>query len=181
MERDERHGVRIALVRVLVGGERGLLEQPVEGVLGLEVVVAGRDRTQLEEVRPALLPVLRPVGEHRAVAGRLEDLVEQLGEWRGQTRGPHPPDESGEVGQRAPRPGGDRRHLAAGRALVAPHVVPGSPVVGSGAAAATRSASTVLSPIDRAGTLMIQLEAHAVRVAAQDARVGDASLTSRRL
>ena len=33
VERDERHRVGVALVRVLVGDERGLLEQPVERVL----------------------------------------------------------------------------------------------------------------------------------------------------
>ena len=42
VERDQRHRVGVALVRVLVGDERRLLEQPVERVLRLEVVVAGR-------------------------------------------------------------------------------------------------------------------------------------------
>ena len=65
---------------VLVGDQRRLLEQPVERVLRRQVVVAGGDRPQLEQVRPAVLALLGAVGEHRAVARLLEDLVEQLGE-----------------------------------------------------------------------------------------------------
>ena len=42
VERDQRHRVGVALVRVLVGDERGLLEQAVERVVGRQVVVAGR-------------------------------------------------------------------------------------------------------------------------------------------
>ena len=53
---------------------------------GRQVVVAGRDRAQLEQVGPALLAVLGAVGEHRPVARRLEDLVEQLGQGRTPTR-----------------------------------------------------------------------------------------------
>ena len=80
VEGDQRDRVGVALVGVLVGDERGLLEQPVEGVLGRQVVVARRDRPQLEEVGPAFLAVLGAVGQHRPVARRLERLVEQLGE-----------------------------------------------------------------------------------------------------
>ena len=88
VERDQRDRVGVALVRILVGDERGLLEQPVERVVGRQVVVAGRDRAQLEQVRPALLAVLGAVGEHRPVAGCLEDLVEQLGERPARRPGP---------------------------------------------------------------------------------------------
>jgi hypothetical protein len=67
VERDEGDGIRVALVRILVGNECGLLEQPVEGVVRCQVVVAGRDRAQLEQVRPALLAILGAVGEHGAI------------------------------------------------------------------------------------------------------------------
>ena len=40
VERDERDLVRVAGVGVLVGHEGGLLEEPVEGVRGLQVAVA---------------------------------------------------------------------------------------------------------------------------------------------
>ena len=80
VERDERHRVGIALVRILVRDECGLFEQAVERVLGLKVVVPRRDRAQLEEVGPALLAVLRAVRKHRPVPRGLQDLVQQLGE-----------------------------------------------------------------------------------------------------
>ena len=151
VERDERHRVGVALVRVLVGDEGRLLEQPVERVVGREVVVAGRDRAQLEQVRPALLAVLGAVGEHRPVAGRLERLVEQLGQAQHADPRPQPADED-----RRSRPA---RCASAARgpgsspstaASMAPHVVPPS------RAAAARRTSMVLSPMPRAGTLMIR-------------------------
>src|SRR5439155_1399196 len=68
VERDQGRGILAALIAVLVGDQRRLLEQPVERVLGRQVVVAGRHRTQLEQVGPALLALLRPVRQHRPVA-----------------------------------------------------------------------------------------------------------------
>ena len=115
VERDQRDGVGVALVRVLVGDERGLLEQPVERVVGRQVVVAGRHRAQLEQVRPALLAVLGAVGQHRPVAGRLEGLVEQLGQGQHADPRPQPPDEDREVGQGVPRPRREARRARRAR------------------------------------------------------------------
>ena len=94
---------------------------------GDEVVVAGRDRAQLEQVRPALLAVLGAVGEHRPVARRLEDLVEQLGQRQHADPRPQPPDEGGEVRQRRSRVRGARPASSpAAAASIAPQVVPPS-------------------------------------------------------
>ena len=90
VERDQGDGVGVALVRVLVGDERRLLEQPVERVVRCQIVVPGRDRAQLEQVRPAFLAILGAVGEHRAIAGRLECLVQQLREGQHPDPGPQP-------------------------------------------------------------------------------------------
>ena len=151
VERDQRHRIGVALVRVLVGDEGGLLEQPVERVVGRQVVVAGRDEAQLEQVRPALLAVLRAVREHRPVAGRLERLVEQLGEGQHADPRPQPPDQRGELGERVPGPRREPVELAVGGA---PRSRPRSSR--SSRAAAARRTSIVLSPMPRAGTLMIR-------------------------
>jgi hypothetical protein len=109
VERDQGRGVGVAFVRVLVGDERGLLEQSIKGILRLEVVVAGRDGAQLEQVRPAILAVLRTVGEHRPIARRLEHLVEQFGQRQHADPTAEPSDEGSELGERAPRSGGEDR------------------------------------------------------------------------
>ena len=86
MQRDQRELVGVGLVGVLVGDERRLLEQPIQRVVGREVVVARRDLAKLEEVRPALLAFLGAVGEHRPVARPFEDVVEELGQGQDPTR-----------------------------------------------------------------------------------------------
>jgi len=117
VEGDHRHGVGIARVRILVGDQGRLLEQPVEGVLGRQVVVAGRDRAQLEQVVPAVLALLGPVGEHRPVAGALEDGIEQLGQRQQADSGPERADDRREIGEGRPGPGYDPLDPAFDRGL----------------------------------------------------------------
>ena len=126
VERDQRDRVGVALVGVLVGDEGGLLEQPVEGVVGRQVVVAGGHRAQLEQVGPALLAVLGAVREHRPVARRLQDLVEQLGQGQHPDPCPQPPHQGGELGERAARPRRQALELALRRRL---DRAPGRPVL----------------------------------------------------
>ena len=170
VERDERHGVGVALVRILVGDERRLLEQAVERVVGRQVVVAGRDRAQLEQVRPALLAVLGAVGEHRAIAGRLEGLVEQLGECQHPDPGPQPPHERRELGQGVARPRRQGRELAGDRGL---DRAPRRPALARGGGA-QRLDGLVADPARR--DVDDPLEADAVGVRAQDAQVGEGVL-----
>ena len=151
VERDQRDRVGLALVRVLVGDQRRLLEQPVQRVVRRQVVVAGRHLAQLEQVRPAVLALLGAVGEHRPVAGRLEDLVEQLGERQHADPRPQPAHERGELRDRgpdarAPGPRSARRPRPRSPPTCCRRARP----------AYRRSASTLLSPIPRAGTLMIR-------------------------
>ena len=78
VERDERDLVGVAGVGVLVGHQGRLLQEPVEGIGGLQVAVAIDDLAQLEQVGPAVLAVLGAVHEHGPVARILERQVEQL-------------------------------------------------------------------------------------------------------
>ncbi len=170
VERDERHRVGVALVRILVGDEGGLLEQAIERVVGRQVVVAGRDRAQLEQVRPALLAVLRAVGQHRAVARRLEGLVEQLGEAQHADPGPQAAHQHRELGQGVARPRRQRRELAGDRGL---DRAPRRPALARGGGA-QRLDRLVADPARR--DVDDPLEADAVGVRAQDAQVGQGVL-----
>ena len=142
---------------------------------GREVVVAGRHRAQLEQVRPALLAVLGAVGEHRPVARRLEDVVEQLGQRQHPDARPEPTDEGGELGQGDPRPRRELVDLAPAARSIASQVVTPS------RRWARRRTSIVLSPIARAGTLMIRSKLTESVSDRRTRRYASASLTSRRL
>ena len=108
---------------VLVGDEGRLLEQPVERVLRREVVVAGRDLAQLEEVRPALLALLGPVGEHRPIARALEDVVEQLRERQHADARPEPAQQRDELARSPPALGRASSGISPSAAALEPEPV----------------------------------------------------------
>ena len=78
VHRDQGQLVRIGHVRILVGHQRRLLEQPIERVIRRQVVIARGDFAEFEEVRPAFLAFLGAIGKHRAVARSLQHLVNQF-------------------------------------------------------------------------------------------------------
>ncbi len=135
---------------------------------GVEVVVAGRDRAQLEQVRPALLAVLGAVGQHRPVARRLEDLVEQLGQRQHADPRPQPADE---------RPRTRRARCAS--AARGPPARPARPPRSRPRSCRPRgprpraATSIVLSPMPARRDVDDPLEADAVGVRAQDPQVGE--------
>ena len=55
VERDQGCRVRVFAVGVLVGDQGGLLQQPIDCILGRQVAIAPDDLAQLEEVGPCLL------------------------------------------------------------------------------------------------------------------------------
>ena len=102
MERDECDGIRTCLVRILVRDQRRLLQEAIQGVVRRKVVVARRDGPQFEQVRPALLALLRSVGEHGPVAGLLDHGVEQLRQGQHPNPRPQPSHQRGEPAQGSP-------------------------------------------------------------------------------
>ena len=136
---------------------------------GREVVVAGRDRAQLEQVRPALLALLGAVGQHRPIAGLLEHGVEQLGQRqqpdpRAAVARTRPTKSARAVRVRGARPLGP----AVGRGLETP---PSTSRPRAGRRGAHRLEWSC-SPMPRAGTLMIRSKADDVGVAPEHAQVG---------
>ena len=108
VQRDERDPVAVAGVGILVGHQRRLLEQAVEGVGRVEVAVALHDLAQLEQVGPAVLAVLRAIHEHGPVARFLERRVEELRQAHQAHQAAQPADERVEGAERVARP---RREL----------------------------------------------------------------------
>jgi hypothetical protein len=104
VEGDEGHPVLAGPIRVGVGDEGGVLEEAIERVLRGEIRVPFGHPPELEEVRPALGVLLRAVGEHRPIAGLLEDLVEELRQREDPDPGPQPAEEPGRTRRRPPRP-----------------------------------------------------------------------------
>jgi len=78
MDRDQRDRVCAGLVRILVGDERRLLEEPVQGIVRGQVVVARGHRPQFQEVGPTLLAFFGAVREHGPVSRLLQDRIEKL-------------------------------------------------------------------------------------------------------
>ena len=79
MEGNESDGIGLLVVFIHVGDERDVLEKRGERVLGLELVVLGRDDPKLLDVLPAVLAV--GVGHDvRLIVGTVDYRVEELRE-----------------------------------------------------------------------------------------------------
>jgi len=177
---DQRDRVGAGLIRILVGDERRLLEEPIQGVVRGEIVVARRDGPQLEQVRPALLASLGAVREHRPVSRLLQDRVQQLGQGQHSDPGPQPSHQRGEPAQGGPGPGSQPLDAALRsglhRAPVGGHALPAA----APAATNPRSSSRLFSPIPRAGTLSTRSKLTWSASLRRIRRYASASLTSRR-
>ena len=80
MQRNQRDALGPLLQRILVGNERRLFNKAIERVKRLKLKEAPRNAAQLQQVRPALLP-LHPLRRKMRAEARLAiNRVEQLRE-----------------------------------------------------------------------------------------------------
>ena len=70
MQRNQRDALGPLLQRILVRNERRLFNESIERVEWFELKEAPRDAAQLQQVRPALLP-LHPLGRKVRAEARL--------------------------------------------------------------------------------------------------------------
>ena len=171
MEGDERDRVGVALVRILVGDERGLLEQPVQRVLGRQVVVSGRHARAARAGWPSA--PRRPPSRPRASPGSRTPRGPRRGAPGGPARRSGPA-----AAERAPRsrPAGSERAARWPAARPAPPARSRSRSSPPSRAAAARSDLDRLVADPSRRDVDDPLEADAVRVGPQDAQVGEGVL-----